>query len=158
MKKYFFGGVIPLILATGVMVFAELSTITETDITNLVDKAVKLIETQGESALEIIGEPSGKFFISTKSLYVFVYDENCVIKAHPYKPTLVGRSYRGLPDVRGKKFRDEIVAKAIKDGSGWTEYSYQKPGQSGIFKKKVFGKRASVGNKHFIVCAGMYID
>jgi signal transduction histidine kinase len=156
MKKHIFEYVFLLLFMTSLTAFAENEKIDEQDVINLVDKAVNLISTKGESALIEIGNASGKFFFPKKSLYVFVYDENCVIKAHPYKPTLVGRSYRGLPDVRGKKFRDEIVQKALAEGSGWTEYSYQKPGVSGIFKKKVFGKRARAGNKWFIVCAGMY--
>jgi len=145
-------------LTSGFIAVAENHTISEKDVISLVDKAVELIELKGESALNIIGDISGPFYLPSKSLYVFVYDENCIIKAHPYKPTLVGRCYRGLPDVRGKKFRDEIVEKALKNVSGWTEYSYQKPATPGIYKKKVYGKRARAGNKWFIVCAGMYID
>ncbi len=124
----------------------------------LVEKAVKLIEEKGEAALVAISKPDGEFFIKDKALYAFVYDEERVIIAHPYKPTLVGRSYKGKPDVRGKKFRDEIVEKAIKHGSGWTDYSYQKPGEKGIHKKKVYGKLVERDGKKYIVCAGVYID
>ncbi|KPA17849.1 secreted protein containing Cache, type 2 domain protein [Candidatus Magnetomorum sp. HK-1] len=157
MKKYILLGITGIIFLSVILTFAA-SKVTEKDVIKLVDQAVKLIEKQGELAIKTIADPKGPFYVSSKSLYVFIYDENCVIKAHPYKPTLVGRSYRGKPDVRGKKFRDEIVQKALEKGQGWTEYSYQKPGDSGIFKKKVFGKRATVGKKHFIVCAGMYMD
>jgi len=157
MKKYFFS-ITGIILFSTIHLFASSTKITEVEIIKLVDQAVELIEKKGDMAIKTIGDPKGPFFVQSKSLYVFVYDENCVIKAHPYKPTLVGRSYLGKPDVRGKKFRDEIVQKALKEGKGWTEYSYQKPGEAGIFKKKVFGKRAIFGKRKFIVCAGMYID
>ena len=136
----------------------EASTVTEKEVISLVNEAVQLIKAEGLAAVEKIGDPAGKFYIPSKSLYVFIYDQNCVIKAHPFKPTLVGRSYKGKPDVRGKRFRDEIVEKAMTDGSGWTVYSYVKPNTPGIFKKKVFGKHVVVGNNSLIVCCGMYIQ
>jgi signal transduction histidine kinase len=153
MKKYLLLQLICLLLCS----FVEASTVTETEVISLVNEAVQLIKNEGLSAIKKIGDPSGKFYIPSKTLYVFVYDQNCVIKAHPFKPTLVGRSYKGKPDVRGKKFRDEIVKKAMTDGSGWTVYSYVKPNSSGIFQKKVYGKRVVVGKDSFIVCCGMYI-
>jgi len=153
MKTYFLIPIISLFIGS----IASATMITEKEVINLVNEAVQLIQSEGLVAINKIGDPSGKFFISSKSLYVFVYDHNCVIKAHPFKPTLVGRSYKGKPDVRGKKFRDEIVEKAMTHGSGWTNYSYVKPDTPGIFKKKVYGKHVVVNNSHFIVCCGMYI-
>ncbi|PIE35964.1 hypothetical protein CSA56_01900 [candidate division KSB3 bacterium] len=124
----------------------------------LVEKAGKLLEKKGDAALEMIGDPDGEFFMKDNALYVFVYDPECVILAHPYKPTLVGRSYQGKPDVRGKIFREELVEKALEEGNGWTYYSYQKPGENGIHQKKVFGKLFESEGKKYIVCAGVYID
>ena len=49
------------------------------------------------------------------AFYVFVYDTDVKIVTHP-KKSLVGRSYKGKSDVKGKKFRDEIVAGALKTG------------------------------------------
>lgn len=124
----------------------------------LVEQAVLLIQEEGEAAFEHISDPKGAFFIQDKSLYAFVYDEEVVIRAHPYKPSLIGRSYKGKPDVRGKRFRDEIVAKALDKGDGWTEYSYQKPGATGIHRKKVYGKLVEHDGKKYAACAGVYID
>jgi len=153
MKKILLSSIICLLFCLSV----EASTVTETEVIDLVNKAVQLIKKEGLAAIKKIGDPSGKFYILSKSLYVFVYDHNCVIKAHPFKPTLVGRSYKGKPDVRGKKFRDEIVKKAITNGSGWTVYSYVKPDTPGIFQKKVYGKLVVVGKNSFIVCCGIYV-
>ena len=38
-----------------------------------------------------------------------------MIRAHPAKPVLVGRSYAGKPDVKGFKFRD-ASSNTLKDG------------------------------------------
>jgi len=152
MKKY----IIMPIIWISLYSFVNASSVSEKEVINLVNKAIQLIESEGIAAIKKIGDPSGKFYIPSKSLYVFIYDQNCIIKAHPFKPTLVGRSYKGKPDVRGKLFRDEIVKKAMTDGSGWTVYSYVKPDTAGIFKKKVYGKHVTVGKNNFIVCCGMY--
>jgi polar amino acid transport system substrate-binding protein len=91
-------------------------------------------------------------------LYTFVYDAEVSMVAHP-KKDLVGRSFKGKPDVRGKKFRDELVEGALKGGSTWVEYAYQKPNESGIHPKSTYAKlvKGSDG-KQYVVCAGMYLD
>ncbi len=88
--------------------------------------------------------------------YVFVYDANVTIVAHP-KSKLIGKSYRGIPDFKGKMFRDEIVEGALADGTGWVNYVYQKPGAKGLKPKKTFFKlvKGSDGEK-YVVCSGMY--
>jgi polar amino acid transport system substrate-binding protein len=92
------------------------------------------------------------------STYIFVYNTAVEIVAHP-KQQLVGRSYKGKPDVRGKKFRDEIVDVALKDGTGWVDYSYQKPGESGIHPKTTYCKKVVIDEETtYIVCCGMYLN
>ncbi len=126
----------------------------EQEVIDFVDKAVQLLNTQGQPALATIGKTDGDFHKGSQ--YVFVYDENVVMLAHPVKPKLVGRSYKGKPDVKGKKFRDEIVSNAL-NGGGWTEYVYQKPNtSSGLFKKKVYSRLAENGGLKFVVASGMY--
>jgi signal transduction histidine kinase len=90
------------------------------------------------------------------AFYVFVYNEKVEIVAHP-KKKLVGKSYKGKPDVRGKKFRDEIVAGALANTTGWVDYSYKKPGEKGIHAKTTYYQlvTGSDGTK-YVVCAGKY--
>ncbi len=91
-----------------------------------------------------------------ESFYVFVYDPDVTIVAHP-DSNLVGRNYKGKPDVRGKKFRDDLVNVSVADGKGWVDYSYQKPGESGIHEKTTYAEKV-VGNdgKTYIICCGKY--
>jgi cytochrome c len=124
----------------------------------LVEKAGELIEEEGDAALAVISNPEGGFYIKDKALYAFVYNDNIEIIAHPYKPELIGKSFKGKPDVKGKVFRDEIVGKALNEGSGWTYYSYQKPGSQDIHTKKTYGKLFKHGDKNYIVCCGVYTD
>ena len=119
-----------------------------------VDQAVTLLQAEGESALAAIGEPDGRFHDG--AAYVFVYDRDVVILAHPAKPALVGRGFAGKPDVRGFRFRDAIVQNTLRDGESWTDYHYQKPGESGIHLKSTYCRKASTGGDDFVVCSGVY--
>lgn len=127
--------------------------ITEKEVLALIDKTVKLIQKEGEAALAKISTTGGEFHDG--ELYAFVYDVGVVMLAHPANPKLIGQSLKGKPDMRGKKFRDDIVTVALA-GGGWTEYVYQKPGATGIFKKRVYSKVATKDGKKYIVAVGMY--
>jgi signal transduction histidine kinase len=130
-----------------------LAGVSEKDVISIVEKAVAVVNKNCSTGIKAIGKKNGDFHKG--SLYVFGYDENVVMVVHPVKPHLIGRSYKGKPDVRGKKFRDEIVSKALS-GGGWTTYTYQKPGTKGMHKKKSYSKTAKCGKKTYILAAGMY--
>lgn len=137
-------------------VFAAEEDATKDDAIAMVNKAVALIKEKGDAALALIGDSEGAFYVKENDLYAFVYDPQCVITAHPYKPALVGKSFKGKPDVKGKMFRDEIVETALSKGSGWVEYSYQKPSESGIYQKIVYCKLVEKDGKKHIVASGVY--
>jgi signal transduction histidine kinase len=119
-----------------------------------VDEAVSLLRDEGGQALKQIGETHGRFHDG--AAYVFVYDRDVVIRAHPVKPALVGRSFAGKPDVRGFRFRDAIVENTLREGESWTDYHYQKPGESGMHLKTTFCRKATVDGEDFAVCSGVY--
>lgn len=137
--------------------FAKDVKITQKMVKQYVNKGVALIEKKGSSALDIINKKDGEFMEG--SLYVFVYNDKVTIVAHPFKNRLVGKNYKGKADIKGKKFRDDIVNNTLKNGEAWTSYVYQKPDTKGLFHKKVYSKLATTKKgKKYIVCAGMYED
>ena len=90
--------------------------------------------------------------------YVFVYDMELTIVAHP-RPDLVGRNMKGKPDAAGKHYRDEILAGAQSAGEGWEDYHYTKPGSEGIHPKRAYYRRAAGSDgRDYIVCGGIYLD
>ncbi len=92
------------------------------------------------------------------AFYVFVYDTDVTVVAHP-KSSLVGKNYKGKPDIRGNMFRDEIVAGALKDAAGWVNYVYQKPEDKGMHPKKTYFQLATGSDgKQYVVCSGKYRD
>ena len=147
---------VAMILSAGI---AFSGTVTEPQVIDIVTRTSGDIsqDAQGTFDKVIRGEHPYKDK-DNSAIYVFVYDSGVNIVAHP-KKALVGRCYKGKPDVRGKKFRDEIVEGAIKNTTGWVTYSYQKPKAKGIHQKKTYYKLTN-GNdgKQYVVCCGMYSD
>jgi len=90
------------------------------------------------------------------ALYVFVLDTDLNLIAH-FNTAIVGRNMKGKPDVKGKLYRDEFLAVAKKDGSGWVDYYFENPKSKKIEHKNTFVKLAKGSDgKEYIVCSGMY--
>ena len=91
------------------------------------------------------------------ALYTFVYDTAVTIVAHATNPSLVGVNFKGKTDAAGKPFRDEIVQGALDHGTGWVDYIYTKPDQSGLYYKTTYYKLTTGSDgKLYVVCAGRY--
>jgi polar amino acid transport system substrate-binding protein len=91
------------------------------------------------------------------ALYVFVYDTDVNMVAHADNPKLVWMNFMGKMDVSGKKFRDEIVAGAIRNGTGWVDYVYTSPAEGGLYYKTTYYKLTHGSDgKMYIVCCGKY--
>jgi len=145
------------LIAFGFSFASDESDITEAQAIALVQIAATHIHTDAQGTFrKIIAGESPYKDPQNSSLYVFVYDANINMIAHP-NTDLVGRNFKGRADVRGKKFRDEIVAQALSKGKGWTDYHYQKPGETGIFLKTTYCEKV-VGSdgKIYIVACGKY--
>lgn len=93
------------------------------------------------------------------SLYVFVFDTDLTVVAHAIKSKVVGKNVKGKPDVKGKKFRDEMLETAQKDGNGWVDYYFLNPKSKKTEHKTAYIELA-VGNdgKGYIVGSGKYFD
>jgi polar amino acid transport system substrate-binding protein len=91
------------------------------------------------------------------ALYSFAYDTAINMVAHADNELLVGVNFRGKTDAAGKKFRDEIVAGALEHQTGWTDYIYTKPDQSGLYYKTTYYQLVTGSDGAFyIVCAGRF--
>lgn len=85
-------------------------------------------------------------------LYVFAYDLQGVIVAHPKNSKLVGKNMLEVPDVDGKLFRKEIVEVARTKGTGWVDYKYKNPETGAVEEKTTWVRK--VGD--VILCCGVY--
>lgn len=137
------------LLVTGAVSFVNASG--KDDAKVLVEKAVAFVKANGkEKALAEFNNPKGKFVKG--EFYVFVYDMNATILAHPVNPKLVGKNFLNVCDPDRKYFRKDIVEVARTTGVGWVDYKYKNPKTEKIVQKTTYLKR--VGD--MIVCCGAY--
>jgi len=91
----------------------------------LVDEAVAYAEVNGkEKALEGFGDRNGEFVDG--DLYVFAYDFNNTVLAHPIQPELIGKNRSEELDPYGVAIGRDIMGVA-KDGTGLVYYTYPDP-------------------------------
>lgn len=131
--------------------------ITESQVLGLVKLTTEHMTKDAKGTLEKINKGQHPYVDKdNQTLYVFIYDMDMVVVAH-HQDDIRGKSQKGKPDAKGKFYRDEIFEKANKDGKGWVDYTYRKPGDVGVHPKKSFFQLVT-GNdgKKYIVVAGMY--
>lgn len=130
-------------------------------VTNAINEAVQILETQGAAGLEAVGELS---FCGDN--YVFVNDLKGKTLMH-VKRTLIGKVLIGLKDDTGKRFFADFsqVAKSSQtdksgvsyyNGSGWVEYRWPKPGQKEFSPKQTYIKGCLMDGENVYVGAGIY--
>lgn len=118
-------------LGTGVWlsdVPAVFSAESRLDLVDLVDEAVAYAQENGrEKALETFGDRDGEFVDG--DLYVFAYDFNNTVLAHPIQPELIGKNRSGELDLYGVAIGRDIMD-AAEDGTGLVYYSYPDPAKN----------------------------
>jgi len=126
---------------------------TEKDATELVAKAVKYIEANGqEKAFKAFEDKAGGF--TNGELYVFVYNTDGVCVSHGANAKLIGKNRLDVEDVNGKKYIQEIVDLAKSKGTGWVDYLFKNP-ESGKIEPKTTHLQLVKGT-NLIVCCGIY--
>lgn len=117
----------------------------------LVDKTAAFVQAQGkDKALAEISTAKGQF--DKGEIYVFVYDTQGVIVAHPKNPKLIGKNLLEVPDPDGKFFRKEIQEVAKTKGSGWVDYKYTNPEHKKVEQKTTYLKKMG----DLVICCGVY--
>lgn len=145
---------IALLLIVGLSLSAVVARAADReDAKALVKRAAAYVKYQGkEKAIAEISTPKGMF--DKGELYVFAYDLQGVMLAHPKNPSLIGQNLINIPDTEGKLFRKEIVEKAKSEGSGWVDYVYLNPETNRQEHKSTYFQK--VGD--IILCCGVYKD
>lgn len=97
-------------------------------------EAAEMIKGKGvDAATAEINKKDGKFV--TKTTYVFLMNMKGEMLGHPIKPSLIGKNLAETPDKTGKKFFKDFITTAQKDGKGWVDYMWPKPGENEPSKK-----------------------
>jgi signal transduction histidine kinase len=149
MFKNFMISILICLFAFGSVYAAEKGTPEEAK--KLVEQAVAFVKANGqEKALKEFNKPKGKFVKG--EMYVFAYDLNAVMVAHPVNPKLIGKNLINEPDSKGKLFRKEIVELAKANGSGLVDYTYLNPATKQEEPKTTYIQKMG----DLIICCGAY--
>ncbi|MFH0967060.1 MAG: cache domain-containing protein, partial [Methanobacteriota archaeon] len=134
------------------------SNLTAREVTDLVNQTAADLARDAPGTIQRInaGQPPYKN-TAKPDLYVFVYDPEVTMIAHGDNARMVGLNYHTKVDVAGVPFRDQLVQEALTNGSGWVDYIYSSPAETGLFWKTTRCQLATGSDeKKYIVCAGMY--
>lgn len=156
MKKMFY-----LLMSVLLVILSVTFVTTQTtdEVIGLVQQAKAAIETNAFQTLTKINKGDHPYKnIDNPALYVFILDTDLNLEAH-FQTDIVGRNQKGKPDAKGKIFHDEILAKALKDGSGWIDYYFENPKTKELAHKNTYFELVKGSNgKDYIVCSGKYYD
>jgi polar amino acid transport system substrate-binding protein len=134
------------------------SSVARDQVIQIVENTVKDITADAPGTISKMNSRSAPYLDKARpELYVYIYNTDVVEVANASNPAEVGTSLKGVPDIAGRLFRDNIVEGALKNGSGWEDYVFTMPGQIGLFYKSAYYKLAKGSDgKQYIVCSGLY--
>lgn len=139
------------LLLVGVNSSALASAGTPDEAKAMVDKAIKLIETEGKDKAIATVNTAGSGFVD-RDLYVVFVDMNGNTVAHAANHAMVGKHMIGVKDADGKYFVKEMIEKAQASGSGWVDYKWPNPQTKKLEQKSSYFKK--IGD--LIVLVGVY--
>jgi len=88
--------------------------------------------------------------------YFWVNDMTPVMLMHPFSKKLIGQNIGGMQDKSGKLFFQEMVDVVNRDGAGFVQYDWAKPGSETAVPKISYVK--GFKDWGWIVGSGIYID
>ena len=119
-----------------------------------VDEAVALLGKKGTAAFpEFQGNDTPFIFAGT---YIWIHDQNGVMRMHPIKYKLNGKNLINLADSTGKLFFAVMNEVCEDKGSGWVDYMWPKPGEKGPSPKISYVKQVKFGDEIFVAGSGTY--
>ncbi|MDX5346886.1 MAG: cache domain-containing protein [Hymenobacteraceae bacterium] len=124
-------------------------------VVDIVKNAVGEIEKKQENAFKLFYDPAGPYRV--KDAYIFVLDQDGTELVNPAFRNLEGRKLMDLKDTQGKYLVQEMFRKVEKDGSGWVEYMWPKPGENVSTQKSAYVSKAKMGDKWVLVGSGVYL-
>jgi signal transduction histidine kinase len=121
----------------------------------LVKEAVVFAKQNGlDKLIAETNRGGGKYHVNSGSeLYIFIYDQQGVVKAIGFNPgALVGKDRIDAKDPDGKMFIREIINVAKAKGKGWVNYKYTNPTNNKVEQKTSYVEMLG----GVIVGAGIY--
>lgn len=111
------------------------------------------VQDRGDQILMIRDFVRPARFYADESGYFFVLDFNGICIAHGAQTNMEGKAMLGAKDATGFKLFDRMIEIA-RDGGGFLEYTWTKPGKKGVFKKLAYVER--IPGTDFLIGSGVY--
>jgi signal transduction histidine kinase len=124
-------------------------------VVDMVDAAVGQLERHGKAAFPKFRDRTGPFL--AKDAYVFVVEPSGVDLVNPAFPNLEGRNILDVHDTNGKLLVREMLGVVQKQGTGWVDYMWPKPGDNSSTQKSAYVRRANVDGSWVLVGCGVYL-
>ncbi len=125
------------------------------DTVTLVDKAIAMFKEKGSAdTLKAINDEKGPFIKG--EIYVFAATMDNVLLGHPFDPSSRKINLSNMKDNNGLQVFHKMKEVVEKDGQGWVEYLWGKPGSDKPSRKRSFVKK--VPGENIYVGAGYYAD
>jgi len=121
----------------------------------LVNEAVALVESQGKAVAFAQFRTRNSPWWSGNT-YLFAYDKNLNVLLNPAFPMREGTNVHGQTDANGKPMHDEFLKVVRKQGSGWVDYVFPKPGQTKPSRKWTYVKGVDIDGTPGLIGAGFY--
>jgi cytochrome c len=120
-----------------------------------VNAACALLEKEGRAAFpQFQGKGSPFIFEGT---YIVIQSSEGVILMHPVMPKMVGNNAIAGKDKNGKRFAGIMNDVAQKDGEGWVDYYWPKPGTQEVGHKVTFVKKCKMADgTEVVVLSGSF--
>ena len=120
----------------------------------LVNRAVAILRSQGAAALVAQVNTSNNTELIDRDLYLVLYSTDVHCVAHGTNTRLVGVDGRNFQDQDGKHFVAEIVAGALRQGSGHVTYRWLHPLTQRSMRKSAYYER----HGDLVVTCGSYVN
>jgi len=125
-------------------------------ITDVVNRAATLVAEQGKESFGQLRDRTGPFVFMDTYVFVEAPDGTEVVNAG--HPSLEGKNLTGVKDIKGREVVRDEIALAMKEGSGWVDLYWYKPGHNTPARKQTFVRKVQKGQEIYIVGSGVYLE
>ena len=125
-------------------------------IQDVVSRASAVVAQEGEAGFVKLRDKTGPYFFM--DTYVFVITPEGLEVVNPGQPSMEGTNIIDLKDVHGKDVIRQCIQEAMKNGGGWVDYYWYKPGDNTPTHKMTYVQKIQSGTDTYIVGSGFYTE
>lgn len=121
MTRAIFPGILISVMVTGISSTA-LAKVTPEECKAKAIAAARAIETEGDAAIAKINALDGPFVWDDHEGFVWAFDLNGILVAHPKLPNYIGKNILRSSDSQGTPYIKNMIRLIESDGDGWVGY------------------------------------